>query len=111
MAIELVLLSDVPLNDDVIARTALQLIPDGVVLSYRDGEITQFVDVYAEPVLTVFDPTVVHDSAGARCVLRDPPLSFGLWTEMTIPFAGSAAGRPLAEALARAVGGSIGEKL
>lgn len=111
MAIELVLLSDIPLTDDVMLGTALQVIPDGVGISYRDGQVTQFVDANAAPVLTVFEPKVVHEPSEARRMLQDPPLSFGLWTEMTIPFAGSFAGRPLAEALARAVRGSVREKL
>lgn len=111
MAVELVILSDIPLSDEVMLETALQVIPDGVAISYRDGEITQFVDANADPVLTVFDPTVVHDPVEARRLLRDPPVSFGLWTEVTIPFAGSVAGRPFADALARAVRGSVREKL
>ncbi|KJQ54622.1 hypothetical protein [Microbacterium sp. SA39] len=111
MAVELVLLSDIPLSDEVMLETALQVIPDGAAFSYRDGQITQFADVNAAPVLTVFEPMVVHEPLEARRLIKDPPVSFGLWTEMTIPFAGSVAGRPLAEAFARAVRGSVREKL
>ena len=111
MAVELVLLSDIPLSDEVVLETALQVIPDGIALSFRNGEITQFVDADAKPVLTMFDSAPVHDPAEARRLIADPPVSFGLWTEITIPFSAGPDGRPLAEALARAVQGSLREKL
>lgn len=111
MAAELVLLSEIPLSEQAMLETAALVIPDGTAIFYRDGEISQFLDGNAEPVLTVFNPVVVHDSAEARRLLKDPPVSFGLWTELIIPFAGSVAGRPLAEALARTLRGSVHEKL
>jgi hypothetical protein len=81
MATELVVLSDIPFTEELVLATALQVIPDGAGLSFRDGEITQFVDSNADPVLTMFDTTVVHDPADARALLKDPPVSFALWTE------------------------------
>lgn len=111
MARELVLLSDVPLTADLMAATAAQVIPDGVGIEYRDGEVTQFVDATGAQVLTIFDPVAVHVPDEARAMLKDPPLSFALWTELTVPFEASAAARPLAEALARSVRGVVREKL
>lgn len=111
MATELVVLSDIAFSEELVLATALQVIPDGVGMSFRDGEITQFVDANADPVLTMFDTTVVHDPADARLLLKDPPASFALWTEFILPFTGSIAGRPLVDALARAVQGTVREKL
>lgn len=111
MTVELVLLSDVPLTAELMAETAVQVIPDGVGIEYRGGEVTQFVDANGAPVLTIFDPVPVHVPDEARATLIDPPRSFALWTEMSVPFAASAAARPLAEALARSVRGIVREKL
>lgn len=111
MATELVVLSDIPFTEELVLATALQVIPDGAGVSFRDGEITQFLDMNADPVLTMFDTTVVHDPADARALLNDPPVSFALWTEFILPFTGSTAGRPLIDALARAVQGTVREKL
>ena len=96
MAIELVILSDIALTHDAMAEVARGVIPDGTGISYRDGEITQFVDAGGEAVLTVFDAMPVHVSREAAAQLHDPPPAFALWTEITIPFAHSAQGQPLA---------------
>ncbi|MFT4232151.1 MAG: hypothetical protein QM606_05170 [Leucobacter sp.] len=111
MPAELVLLSDIPLTPELMAQTARDTIPDGAGFSYQDGEITQFVDADGTPVLTVFDAVPVHVADEAAELLRDPPASFALWTEITIPFSSSGASRTLAHALARAVGGVVKEKL
>ncbi|WP_028709273.1 hypothetical protein [Propionicicella superfundia] len=110
MAQELVLLSDIPLTLDLMAQVARRVIPDGTGVSYRGGEITQFVGTGGRPVLTVFDPVPVHAPDDAAALLQDPPASFGLWTEITLPFGSGVTGRELAEAFADAVGGVVKEK-
>lgn len=110
MAVELVLLSDIALTPDTMALVARGVIPDGTGISYRGGEITQFVDAAGEAVLTVFDSMPVHFSSEAAAQLKDPPSAFALWTEITIPFQHSAQGQPLAAAFASAVGGVLKEK-
>lgn len=110
MALELVLLSDIALRPEMMAEVARGVIPDGTGVSYRGGEITQFVDAQGEAVLTVFDPSPVHVPDEAAAQLHDPPAAFALWTEVMIPFQHSAQGRPLANAFASAVGGVLKEK-
>lgn len=107
MAQELVLLSDVRLDADTMADVARRVIPDGMGVCYLDGEITQFLDADRESVLTVFDPVPVHDATEAAAQLFDPPDSFGLWTEIIIPFASVPVSGVLAEAFASAVGGVL----
>lgn len=110
MSQELVLLSDIPLTPELMAHTARGVIPDGSGISYRDGEITQFVDADGRPVVTVFAPMPVHLPEEASALLQDPPAYFALWTDVTVPFASSPASRALAEAFAGAVGGTLREK-
>lgn len=110
MAIELVLLSDIALTPDTMAEVASEVIPDGTGISYRDGEITQFVDSEGESVLTVFDAMPVHFPSEAAAQLQDPPPAFALWTEIIIPFQQGPQGQPLAAAFASAVGGLLKEK-
>lgn len=110
MAIELVLLSDIALTPDKMAEVARGVIPNGTGISYRDGEITQFVDSEGEAMLTVFDAMPVHFPSEAAAQLHDPPPAFALWTEITIPFQHGTQGQPLAAAFARAVGGVLKEK-
>ncbi|MFT3888482.1 MAG: hypothetical protein QM713_10020 [Arachnia sp.] len=110
MSRELVLLSDIPLTPDLMAHAARGVIPDGTGVSYRDGEVTQFLDAAGRPVLTVFDAMPVHVPEEAAVLLQDPPVSFALWTDITVPFAASPASSALADALAGAVGGTLREK-
>lgn len=111
MAVELVLLSDIPLTPELMAQAAREVIPDGTGISYRNGEITQFVAAEGDSVLTVFEPVPVHVPEEAAAQIHDQPASFALWTEITLPFQRSAASHLLAEALAAAVGGTLKEKL
>lgn len=110
MAIELVLLSDIALTPETMAEVASEVIPDGTGISYRDGEITQFVDSEGQSVLTVFDAMPVRFSSEAAAQLHDPPSVFALWTEIIIPFQNETQGQPLAAAFAGAVGGVLKEK-
>lgn len=114
MAREFVLLSDIPLTPDLMAQAGRSVIPNGTGVSYRDGEITQFIDSDGQSVATVFESVPVHEPEEARALLPDPPASFGLWTEITIPFGATAAGdelsRALVEAFVMSVGGKAQEK-
>ena len=110
MATELVLLSEVPLHADLMADVAAQVLPGGSGISYRDGEITQFIDAEGATVVTIFDAVPVHDPVQAASMLADPPASFGLWTEISLPFGGPSNGRTLVTLLAEAVGGTIKAK-
>lgn len=111
MAENLVILSDVALTAEQLASVAREVIPDGTGVSYRDGEITQFVDADGIPMVTVFDAVAVHTPVEAAALLQVPPTSFGLWTEVIVPFEATASGRRLVEAWAEAVGGVVEEKL
>ncbi len=110
MARELVLLSDIPLTPQILADVGNAVLPDGTGISYRNGEITQFIDAENRPVATVFDSVPVHVATEAEAVLKDAPPAFALWTEITVPFAPSPASTALPTALAEAVGGTIREK-
>lgn len=110
MAEELVLLSEVPVTPDLLADVARDVMGGGTGVQYRNGEIVQFIDPEGNAVLTVFDSIPVHVPTEAAAQLMDPPASFGLWTEMTIPFASSPFSRPLAQAIAERIGGSVRTK-
>ena len=81
------------------------------MVSYRDGEIALLLGSDGEPVLTLFESVPVYVAVEATAQLREPPASFALWTEITIPFSATSASRALVEDLASAVGGIVKEKL
>mgnify|MGYP001059411640 CR=1 FL=1 len=110
MPTELVLLSEVEPTFESILPAVTELQPDARFLSYRDGEIGQFVGPDGAALLTVFRTRPVSLGSEAADCLADPPTAFGLWTDVTIPYGDAKAGRELAEKIAAAVGGTIRER-
>lgn len=108
---ELVLLSEMPLSLEVMETTARQLLPDGVGIAYRGGQIIQWVGSDGIAVLTVFEPARIEDAAEADRALNAAPSQYSVWTELMVPFEGGEKGRSLAEGFAGAIGGVIREKL
>jgi len=111
MPTELVLLSDVAPTADTIVRAAAEIHPDGSFLDYHDGLIRQIVDVEGRAVLQVYPSRPVLDPTQAAAAVVDPPTTFALWTDITIPFGDTAPGRALAEAVAAAVGGVVKDRV
>lgn len=106
MPTEIVLLSDVaPSRAAQLAAAAA--LDGGVIVDYRGGEISQFVGPDGAAVLTLFPSRPVLQAGEARFAIDDPPESFGLWTDMTIPFGDPSRGLALAEAIAAQVGGAV----
>ena len=110
MATELVLLSDIDVTSERVVRAAAVDHPDGSYVSYRGGDLGQLLDADARPLLTVFRSRPVAHPREAAAAVVDPPASFALWTDMTIPYGDDGAGRAAAETIARAVDGVIKER-
>jgi hypothetical protein len=110
MPTEIVLLSDVVPTRELQYEIAARMFPGGAYAEFRGGEVATFTD-RERGVLTVHETKAVHERADAVAALKNPPESFGLWTEMTIPYGDPSAGRALAEAIADAVGGQIRERV
>lgn len=110
MPTELVLLSDVEPHFEAVVGAAAELAPEARYVSYRDGEIGQYVGDDGAALLTVFRTRPVSLGWEAADCLVDPPTAFGLWTDVTIPYGDPIAGRELAERIAAAVGGVIRER-
>lgn len=110
MPTELVLLSEIAPTRELQYDVAARLLPGGAFVEYRGGEATMFADRRGT-VLTVHQTKPVQERTDAVVVLENAPESFGLWTEMTIPYGDPSVGRMLAEAIADAVGGRIRERL
>jgi hypothetical protein len=111
MPAELVLLSDVAPSAELILRAAAADHPDGSYLEYHDGLIRQVLDGEGRALLQVYPSRPVLDRAEAAAAVHGPPLSFGLWTDLTIPYGDPAAGRAVADAIAAAVGGIVRERI
>jgi hypothetical protein len=111
MPTELVLLSDVAPTADTIVRAAAETHPDGSYLDYHDGLVRQVVDADGRAVLQVYPSRPVLDPTQAAAAVVDPPMTFALWTDITIPFGDTAPGRALAEAVAVAVGGVLKDRV
>lgn len=111
MPTELVLLSDVAPTLETIIRAAAAVHPDGSFLDYHDGLVRQVVDAEGRAVLQVYPSRPVLDPTQAAASVQDPPASFGLWTDITVPFGDDAPGRALATAIAAAVGGVVKERV
>lgn len=107
---ELVMLSDVPPTREQQYDVAGTIMPGGTYVELRGGELAMFVDPAKTHVLAVYETKPVHVRDAAAAVLADPPRSFGLWTEMTIPFDDAGYGRRIADAITAAVGGTIVER-
>lgn len=110
MTRELVLLSEIAVTEDLLLEVARDVLTDGTGISYRDGEIVQFVTAEGRPTVTVFDSRPVHEPSEAAAALIDPPTTFGLWTEITIPRGADPVGASLVAAIASRVGGVVKEK-
>lgn len=110
MATEYVVLSDVPLTPDNMTPVAREILEGGSGVEYAGGEILQWIDANGLTAATVFPSTVVHDATQARRILATPPASFGMWTEVSVPFQASPHARALVDAFAAAVGGTVSEK-
>lgn len=110
MPTEVVLLSDVEPREDVMIQAVGQAHPDGTYVSFRGGQIRQFVDAEGTGLLAVFPTRPVTEAREAARALREPPANFGLWTDITIPYGDPTRGRAAAEAIAAAVGGVIAER-
>lgn len=111
MATELVLLSDVEVTNDRVVRASAVDHPDGSYITYRGGEIGQLLDADARPLLTIFQSRPVAQPREAAAAVVDPPAGFALWTDLTIPYGDTGAGRAAAEAIAAAVGGVIKDRV
>ena len=111
MATELVLLSDVPLTEEVHHRAYKRLGMTGQMLEWLDGQVCTLHDETGQHILTVHAPMVIHDAREAVAALKDPPGAFGLWSEIMVPFENTETGRAVAEALAVEVGGLIRERV
>lgn len=111
MALELVLLSETAPGPELVQPIAARLLPGGASLSHRGGRIVQFLDASGRSVLTLFAAKPVERPQDAAAALAEPPASFGLWTEMIIPFGDPEPGRSLAEAIARSVDGVVRERI
>lgn len=110
MPTELVLLSDVEPRAELLTAAAAQLHPDGRYIEYRGGQIGQFVDAWGTALLRVFASRPVSLAKEAEVAVCDPPTSFALWTDLTIPFGDPTRGRELAETIAAAVDGLVRER-
>lgn len=110
MPTELVLLSDVEVTPDHVGQAAGPLQPGATWMSYRGGELGQLVSADGRPLLTVFASRPVLERREVVEAVERPPASFALWTEVNVPYGQDADGRPLADALARVVGGEIRER-
>lgn len=116
MPAELTLLTDVEPTREALVAIAAESYPDGVYVDYRGGDIKQFIDEWGTPLLCLFGTRPVLEVAEASAALADPPTSFGLWTDLTIPFGGEdpfgddGRGRALAEAIAAGLGGRVCER-
>lgn len=110
MGTELVLLSDIEVTEERVTRACVADHPDGSYVKYRGGEIGQLVDAENRPVMTVYRSRPVAVAREAAAAIVDPPVSFALWTEITIPYGNNGSGRAAADAVARAVGGVIKER-
>ena len=111
MATELVLLSDVPLTEEVHHRAYARLGMTGEMFEWLDGQFATLHDESGRHVLTVHAPMVIHDAREAAAALVDPPEAFGLWSEIMVPFDNTEKGRTVAEAMAVEVGGLIRERV
>ncbi|MDO5065932.1 MAG: hypothetical protein Q4D96_01465 [Propionibacteriaceae bacterium] len=111
MATELVLLSDVPVTLEAQRRALLRTQGEGQILEFRSGEISTLIGAGDKHLLTVHAPKVIRVADEAIPALLSPPRSFGLWTEMTVPFGAFEAGRVLADAIAAEVRGQIEERV
>lgn len=109
MPVDLVLLSDAPITPDVRMRAALSLFEDGLWFDV-DG-VTHFVDYDPEHVLRIYPSKPVLHRADAASTAAGAPESFGLWTEMTVPYRSAAKGRGLANAIAELVSGVVKERV
>ena len=111
MATELVLLSDVPLTEQVHHRAYKRLGITGEMLEWLDGQVCTLHDETGQHILTVHAPMVIHDSREAAAALVDPPEAFGLWSDIMVPFDNPEKGRAVAEAIAAEIGGLIRERI
>jgi hypothetical protein len=110
MPTELVLLTEQPVTTEQVLQAARPVMPDARFVSYRGGEIGQFVDAEGVGVLSVFPSRPVSVPREAAGALHDPPARFSVWTDLTIPWGDTTAGRRLAAAIAAAVGGTVHER-
>jgi hypothetical protein len=110
MPTELVLLSDVEPTTRLVVRAVAAVMADATLVDYRDGQIRQFLDGAGNVVLQVYRSRPVVVSREAAAAVGDGPSAFGLWTDLTIPFGDTTAGRMLAGAIADAVGGQVAER-
>lgn len=101
------MLSDVVPTREQQVDVAGAVMPGGTYVELRGGELAMFVDPARAHVLAVYETKPVNVRDAAAAALVDPPRSFGLWTEMTIPFDDAGYGRRIADAIAAAVGGTI----
>ena len=111
MALELVLLSEVPLTEEVHHRAYKRLGMTGEMLELLDGQVSTLHDETGRHVLTVHAPMVIHDAREAAAALVDPPGAFGLWSDIMVPFDNTEKGRTVAEAIAAEIGGLIRERI
>ena len=110
MPTELVLLSDEPLTTEMVLQAARPVMPEARFVAYRGGEIGQFIDTEGVGVLSVFSSRPVALTREAALALHDPPAQFSVWTDLSIPWGDTTAGRQLATAIADAVGGTVHER-
>jgi hypothetical protein len=110
MPVEITLLSDVEPGSALMADVAEARYPGAAVLEYRGAQIRQVVDAAGTALLMVYRGRPIGAVREVAYCLRGVPGVFALWIDMAIPF-GAPAGRELAEAIARAVGGAIYDRV
>lgn len=111
MVTELVLLSDVPVTVEAQNRAYKRLGMTGEMLEWLGGQVLTLHDHVGQHLLTVFAPMVIHEAQEAAAALVEPPRSFSLWSEITVPFDSTETGRAVADAIAVEVDGLIKERI
>jgi uncharacterized protein YwqG len=108
MGTELVLLSDVdPTVPERRWRAIAAVAPDASEVELRGGDLAHVVAADGLPLLTIHRPRPVLDARAARAAVADPPTSFALWTEISVPYGAPDTGHEIARILAGQVGGVL----
>lgn len=111
MPTELVILSNHEVTEQLMVAEAAEILPSATWVSYRGGDITQFLTAAGSGLLSVFRTRQVRDAGEASDAVVDPPAAFTCWTDVTIPFGDATRGRELAAAIASRVGGVLRERM
>ena len=111
MPTEIVLLSDIEPDSELLVRAGAVDHPNGRLIDYYDGQIRQIIDEAGNVVLSVYRSRPVVVTRESAAAIRSAPTAFNLWTDMTIAYGDPSLGRALAESIAAAVGGAIKDRI